>query len=101
MGGVVFHTLPSGRFKCPRPSNPQLFQLLCGTAVKAGRDYPETFRLLQNAILADPYNPRYLQTLAFYYLKNRKPALAEKLIQEAAERGVSSPDIEALRRQMR
>ena len=33
MGGVVFHTLPSGRFKCPRPSNPQLLHVLYGTAV--------------------------------------------------------------------
>jgi len=33
--GLIFHTLPSGRFKCPRPSNPQLFRLHCGTAVSA------------------------------------------------------------------
>ncbi len=31
--GLFFHPLPSGRSKCPRPSNPQLFRLLCGTAV--------------------------------------------------------------------
>jgi len=31
--GLFFHTLPSCRFKCPRPSNPQLFHLLCGMAV--------------------------------------------------------------------
>jgi len=31
--GLFFHTMPSGRFKRPRPSNPQLFQLLCGTPV--------------------------------------------------------------------
>lgn len=82
--------------------SPQNAAAACNLAIlKAGRDYPETFRLLQNAILADPYNPRYVQTLAFYYLQAGQPDLADKVIRQAAERGVSSPDIEALRRQMR
>jgi tetratricopeptide (TPR) repeat protein len=82
--------------------SPQNAAAACNLAILiAGRDYPETFRLLQNAILADPHNPRYVQTLAFYYLQAGQPDLADKVIRQAAERGVSSPDIEALRRQIR
>lgn len=67
----------------------------------AGKNIPETFRLLQQAIQNDPYNPRYVQTLAFYYMQTRQPDLAKKIIQQARERGVSSPDIEAIRQQIR
>jgi len=32
--GLVFHTLPHGRFKTPRPSFPHFFSRSCGMAVK-------------------------------------------------------------------
>jgi len=37
--GLFFHTLPSGRFKCPRPSNPQLLHVLYGTAVNQLQEF--------------------------------------------------------------
>ncbi|MFA7369484.1 MAG: ammonia-forming cytochrome c nitrite reductase subunit c552, partial [Kiritimatiellales bacterium] len=74
----------------------------CNLAIMlAGKNYPETFRLLNLAIQSDPYNPRYVQTLAFYYMQTRQTDLAKKVIQQARERGVSSPDIEAMRQQIR
>jgi tetratricopeptide (TPR) repeat protein len=67
----------------------------------AGKNYPETFRLLRLAIENDPYNPRYVQTLAYYYIQTRQTDLAKKTLQQARARGVTSPDIEMLIRQLR
>jgi len=80
---------------------PQNAAAACNLAIlKAGTDYPETFRLLRMAIEAAPDNPRYVHTLAFYYLEAREPDLARQVILEALQRGVTSSDIEALRRQI-
>ncbi len=81
--------------------NPANAQAAYNLAVlQAGKNYPETFRLLNLAIQADPYNPRYPQTLAYYYLQTRQADLAKKVIEQAFERGVSSPDLQALYRQI-
>ena len=44
------------------------------------KNMPETFRLLNQAIQTAPQNPRYVQTLAFYYMQTRQYDLARKLI---------------------
>lgn len=63
----------------------------------AGKDdYSETFRLLKSAIQADPLNPRYVETLAFYYIETRQPDAASKLIEQALQRGITSPGIQSL-----
>ena len=74
----------------------------CNLAIlKAERDYPETFRLLNLAVKSDPYNPRYVQTLAFYYLQTRQNDLAKKVIEQAFARGVNSSEIQSMYRQLR
>ncbi len=65
----------------------------------AAKNIPETFRLLQQAIQNDPYNPRYVQTLAYYYLQTRQPDLAKKVIEQGLQRGVNSPELQNLYRQ--
>jgi Flp pilus assembly protein TadD len=73
----------------------------CNLAImKAGKDYPETFRLLQVAIDADPYNPRYVQTLAFYYMQTGQTALAKRVIEQGFERGVNSREIQSMYQQL-
>ena len=67
----------------------------------AGKNYPETFRLLAQAIDAAPYNPRYVQTLAFYYIQTRQMGLARQVIEQGFGRGVNSPEIQSLYRQLR
>jgi tetratricopeptide (TPR) repeat protein len=62
----------------------------------AEKNIPETFRLLNAAIEADPYNPRYVETLAYYYIQTRQPDLARKVIEQAFARRVSSPGIQSL-----
>ena len=66
----------------------------------AGRNYPETFRLLNQAIQASPGNPRYVETLAFYYIQTRQMDLAKKTIEQGFERGISSPGIQDIYRQI-
>ena len=74
----------------------------CNLAIMlADKNYPETFRLLNLAIKSDPYNPRYVQTLAFYYLQTRQNDLAKKVIEQAFARGVNSSEIQSMYRQLR
>ena len=69
----------------------------CNLAILlAGRDYPETFRLLRQAVEADPYNPRYVHTLAFYYLEAGQSDQARAVIEQAFERGLVTPELQAL-----
>ena len=68
--------------------------------MKAEKDYPECFRLLQTAIQADPYNPRYVESLVYYYLQTRQINLAKQTIKQAFERGVSSPGIHSMYQQL-
>lgn len=82
--------------------NPQNAQAAYNLAIMlAGKNYPETFRLLNEAIKADPYNPRTVQTLAFYYMKTRQPNLARKVIKQAFERGVRTPELTGIYQQLR
>ena len=74
----------------------------CNLAIMlAEKNYPETFRLLNLAIKSDPYNPRYVQTLAYYYIQTRQNDLAKKVIEQAVQRGVNSADIQSMYRQLR
>ena len=75
----------------------------CNLAIlKAGKkEYPECFRLLQLAIKAEPQNPRYIHTLAFYYMQTGQAPLAKRIIEQGFGRGVNTPDIQALYRQLR
>jgi tetratricopeptide (TPR) repeat protein len=68
--------------------------------IKAGKDYPETFRLLNLAIKADPYNPRYVETLVFYYMQTRQADLARKAIEDAYRRGASSEQLQGMYQQL-
>ncbi len=67
----------------------------------AGTNYPECFRLLHQAIKADPYNPRTVHTLAFYYMQTRQIGLAKKVIEQGFERGVNSAEIQNIYRSLR
>jgi Flp pilus assembly protein TadD len=82
-----------------QPTNAQAAYNLA--ILMAGKNYPECFRLLDQAIKADPYNPRYVQTLAFYYVQTRQPDLAKKVIEQGFERGVNSAEIQSMYRQLR
>lgn len=66
----------------------------------AGSDYPECFRLLKLAIKQDPLNPRYIQTLAYYYIQDKQNDLAKKLIEDAFRQGVRSRDLQLMYRQL-
>ena len=82
--------------------NPQNAQAAYNLAVmQAGKNYQETFRLLNLAIKADPYNPRYVQTLAYYYMQTRQPDLAKKVLEHAFERGLHTPELQNLYQQLR
>jgi len=68
----------------------------CNLAIlKGGDDYPETFRLLQKAIELDPLNPRYVNTLVYYYIETQQFDLAEAVTRQALERGIRSADLDA------
>ncbi len=82
--------------------NPANAQAAYNLAVMlAGKNYPETFRLLHLAIKADPYNPRMVETLAYYYIQTRQHGLAKKVIEQGFERGVNSQGIQNMYRQLR
>ena len=60
----------------------------------------ETFRLLQQAIKHDPYNPRYVHTLAYYYLQDGRFQDARQVLEEGFRRGVNSPDLQLMYQQL-
>ncbi len=73
----------------------------CNLAILlAGRDYPETFRLLRQAVEADPYNSRYVQTLAYYYIETGQFDQAKAVVEQALERGLTTPEVQVLYRQL-
>lgn len=80
------------------PNNSQAAYNLA--VMKAGKDYPETFRLLNAAIKVDPYNARLVETLAYYYMQTRQVGLAKKVLEEALQRGVNSAGIQSMYRQL-
>jgi Flp pilus assembly protein TadD len=81
---------------------PENARAACNLAILlAGKNYPETFRLLQVAIDADPYNPRYVQTLAYYYLQTGQTRLARFVIEQGFQRGVNSQGIQTLYQRVR
>ncbi len=67
----------------------------------AGKNYPETFRLLNEAIKTSPYDPRYVETLAYYYLQTHQPDMAKQVIEQGFERGVNSRGLQGLYQQVR
>lgn len=80
---------------------PQNAAAACNLAIlKADTDLPEAFRLLKQAIEADPGNSRYVHTLAYYYMENRNFKLARDIIQQAFKRGVRTADLQALQREL-
>ena len=81
---------------------PQNAQAAYNLAVMlAGKNIPETFRLLQQAIAADPYNPRYVQTLAYYYMQTRQTDLAKKVIEQGFARGINTRELQGMYQQLR
>jgi Flp pilus assembly protein TadD len=73
----------------------------CNLAILiADADYPEAVRLLNDAIKLEPANPRHVQTVAFYHLRHGRPELARQVLQEAARRGVTSPEIDDMLRRI-
>ena len=82
---------------------PENAQAACNLAVLLAKkkDYSEAFRLLKSAIKADPLNPRYIETLAFYYIETGQPGVARNLIGQALERGITSPGIRNLHERLR
>lgn len=81
-----------------QPNNSQAAYNLA--VMLAGKNYPETFRLLNEAIKVDPYNARLVETLAYYYMQTRQVGLAKKVLEEALQRGVSSTGIQSMYRQL-
>ena len=82
--------------------NPRNAAAACNLAILlAGTNYPETFRLLQLAVQADPMNPRYVQTLTYYCLQTRQFDLARKTLEQAFARGLRTPELEGMYRQLR
>lgn len=80
---------------------PQNATAACNLAIlKADEDLSETFRLLKLAIKADPRNARYVHTLAYYYMNNRDFTLAREVIQQAYDRGLRTPELRALQREL-
>ena len=81
--------------------DPENATAACNLAIlKAGNDYPETFRLLKLAIKSDPNNPRHVHTLAYYYMETKNFKMARETIDEAIARGLNTQDILAMRRQL-
>jgi Flp pilus assembly protein TadD len=82
---------------------PENAQAACNLAIilaeKEG-SRAEAFRLLEHAIEQDPYSPRYVQTLAFYYLQDRRFEDAKRVLEEGFQRGVNSRDMQILYRQL-
>lgn len=83
-----------------QPANAQAACNLAIILAEKERDCSETFRLLEHAIKQDPYNPRYVQTLAFYYLQNRQFDDAKRVLEQGFERGVNSRDMQIMYRQL-
>ncbi|MBM4152965.1 MAG: ammonia-forming cytochrome c nitrite reductase subunit c552, partial [Kiritimatiellaceae bacterium] len=82
--------------------NPQNHRAACNLAILlAGKNYPETFRLLHQAIQLDPYNPRYVQTLAYYYINTRQADLAKRTLEQAFQRGLVTPELQGMYQQLR
>jgi len=81
-----------------QPDNTQAAYNLA--VMMAGKNYPECFRLLNAAIEAAPYDPRLVQTLAYYYIQTRQYGLAKRVIEQAFERGVNSSDLQTLYQQL-
>lgn len=80
---------------------PENAQAACNLAIiLADQDQSETFRLLNQAMKHDPYNPRYVHTLAYYHMQARQFDQAKQVIEEGMERGVNSPNIQAMYRQL-
>ncbi len=82
---------------------PENAQAACNLAILLAKEengYAEMFRLLEHAIKQDPYNRRYVQTLAYYYLQNRRFNDAKQVLEDAFERGASSPDMQIMYRQL-
>jgi Flp pilus assembly protein TadD len=74
----------------------------CNLAILvAEKNLPETIRLLNQAIQSDPYNPRYVQTLAYYYMQTRQYDLAKRVIEQGFERGVNTREIQNMYQQLR
>jgi Flp pilus assembly protein TadD len=81
---------------------PRNAQAACNLAILlADTDIVETFRLLNRAIELDPYNPRYVETLAYYYMQTRQPGPAKKIIEQAFQRGMDSRDLQIMYQQLR
>jgi len=80
---------------------PQNATAACNLAIlKASSDITETYRLLKLAINADFNNSRYIHTLAYYYMENRKYKDAQDVIQQAFNRGLYTPDLQTLKREL-
>ncbi len=80
---------------------PEYAQAACNLAIlKAESDLPETFRLLTLATKADPNNPRYVETLGYYYMENNHFDLAYDLVDKAFKRGVYTPTIQRIRQEL-
>lgn len=80
---------------------PDNAQAACNLAIiLADKDRSETFRLLKHAVKQDPYNPRYVHTLAYYYIQARQLDNAKTVIEEGLERGVNSRDIQVMYQQL-
>ena len=82
-----------------QPNNSQAAYNLA--IMMAGKNYPETFRLLNLAIEVDPTNPRLVHTLAYYYIQTRQYSMAKQVLEQGFERGVNSAEIQSMYRQLR
>jgi tetratricopeptide (TPR) repeat protein len=77
-------------------------QAACNLAILIGsQNYNETFRLLNHAISVDPYNTRPVETLVYYYTQTRQNALAKKVLEDAFQRGLSTPSLTRMYQQLR
>ncbi len=83
-----------------QPENAQAAYNLAVLVAGKG-NHSETFRLLKSAIKADPLNPRYIETLAYYYIETQQPDAARNIIDQALEHGVASPGIRNLHERLR
>lgn len=83
-----------------QPDNAQAACNLAILLAGQGQDLAETFRLLNQAIKLEPANPRYVHTLAYYYLQNGRWEDARQALEEAFRRGVNAPDLQIMYRQL-
>lgn len=82
---------------------PENARAACNLAIilaEKGDDYSETYQLLKHAIKQDPNNPRYIHTLAYYYMQNHHFDNAKQVLEEGFGRGVNSRDLQILYRQL-